>query len=192
MTYCYNILVTINGYFFGGVLMNIPNLITIFRLFLIPIFLIVFHSNMVNNILYGGLIFILAGISDVLDGYFARRYNQTTKLGTFLDPFADKLMSFAVLISFTMKDLVSMWILIPILIKEILMIIAGLTMYFRKDRRVIPSNIYGKLGTVLLYVSILSIVFHFPQGLTRLLLVATLLMNIIAFYNYLKIYLRKE
>lgn len=172
--------------------MNIPNLITIFRLFLIPIFLMVFHSNLVNNILYGGLIFILAGISDVLDGYIARRYNQTTRLGTFLDPFADKLMSFAVLISFTMKDLVSMWILIPILIKEILMIIAGLTMYFRKDRRVIPSNIYGKLGTVLLYVSILSIVFHFPQGLTRLLLVATLLMNIIAFYNYLKIYLRKE
>lgn len=172
--------------------MNIPNLITIFRIFLIPIFLIVFHSNMVNNILYGGLIFILAGISDVLDGYIARRYNQTTRLGTFLDPFADKLMSFAVLISFTMKDLVSMWILIPILIKEILMIIAGLTMYFRKDRRVIPSNIYGKLGTVLLYVSILSIVFRFPQGLTRLLLVATLLMNIIAFYNYLKIYLRKE
>ena len=172
--------------------MNIPNLITIFRLFLIPIFLMVFHSNLVNNILYGGLIFILAGISDVLDGYIARRYNQTTRLGTFLDPFADKLMSFAVLISFTMKDLVSMWILIPILIKEILMIIAGLTMYFRKDRRVIPSNIYGKLGTALLYVSILSIVFHFPQGLTRLLLVATLLMNIIAFYNYLKIYLRKE
>lgn len=172
--------------------MNIPNLITIFRLFLIPVFLVVFHSNMVNNILYGGLIFILAGISDVLDGYIARSYNQTTKLGTFLDPFADKLMSFAVLISFTMKGLISMWILIPILIKEVLMIIAGLIMYFRKDRRVIPSNLYGKLGTVLLYVSILSIVFDFPQGIIRLFLIATLLMNVIAFYNYLKIYLRQE
>ena len=172
--------------------MNIPNLITIFRIFLIPIFLIVFHSNMVNNILYGGLIFILAGISDVLDGYFARRYNQTTKLGTFLDPFADKLMSFAVLISFTMEGLIPMWILVPILIKEALMITAGLTMYFRKDRRVIPSNLYGKFGTVLLYVSIMAIVFHLPQGIIRLFLIATLLANVIAFYNYLKIYLSKE
>ncbi|TJX13777.1 CDP-diacylglycerol--glycerol-3-phosphate 3-phosphatidyltransferase [Tissierella creatinini] len=171
--------------------MNIPNLITIFRLFLIPIFLLVFHSNMVNNILYGGLIFILAGISDVLDGYIARRYNQTTKLGTFLDPFADKLMSFAVLISFTMKGLIPMWVLIPILIKEVLMIIAGLTMYFRKDRRVIPANRYGKLATVFLYSSIMTIVFKLPENIIRLFLIITLLINIVAFYNYLKIYLRK-
>ncbi len=171
--------------------MNIPNLITIFRLFLIPIFLMVFHSNMINNILYGGLIFILAGISDVLDGYIARRYNQTTKLGTFLDPFADKLMSFAVLISFTMKGLIPIWILIPILIKEVLMITAGLIMYFRKDRRVIPANRYGKLATVFLYSSIMTIVFKLPENIIRLFLIITLLMNVVAFYNYLKIYLRK-
>lgn len=192
MTYSYNILLTINGYFFGGVIMNIPNLITMFRLFLIPVFLVVFHSNMVNNIIYGGLIFILAGISDVLDGYIARKYNQSTKLGTFLDPFADKLMSFAVLISFTIKGLIPIWVIVPIILKEVLMITAGLTMYFRKDRRVIPSNLYGKLGTVLLYISILSIVFRFPPSLIRLLLIATLFMNVVAFYNYLKIYLRKE
>lgn len=172
--------------------MNIPNLITMFRLFLIPVFLVVFHSNMVNNIIYGGLIFILAGISDVLDGYIARKYNQSTKLGTFLDPFADKLMSFAVLISFTIKGLIPIWVIVPIILKEVLMITAGLTMYFRKDRRVIPSNLYGKLGTVLLYISILSIVFRFPPSLIRLLLIATLFMNVVAFYNYLKIYLRKE
>ncbi len=181
-------MVTLNG----GELMNIPNLITIFRLFLIPVFLMVFHSNIENNILYGGLIFILAGISDVLDGFIARRYNLTTKLGTFLDPFADKLMSFAVLISFTMKGLVPLWILVPIIIKEILMITAGLLMYFSKDKRVIPSNRYGKLATLSLYASITTIVLKLPPDIIRFFLIITLLLNIVAFYNYLKIYLKKN
>ena len=172
--------------------MNLPNLITLFRLFLIPIFLMVFHSNLENNILYGGLIFILAGISDVLDGYIARKYDLTTKLGTYLDPLADKLMSFAVLISFTMKGLIPLWIILPIIIKELLMIIAGIIMYFRKEKRVIPSNIYGKLATFILYASIITIVFSFEGNVIKALLIITLLLNLVAFYNYLKIYLGKN
>ena len=102
--------------------MKIPNLISIFRLFLIPVFLLVFHSDIENRILYSGLIFLLAGISDILDGYIARKYNLTSKLGAMLDPLADKLMSFAVLISFTTVKLIPLWILIPFLIKELIMI----------------------------------------------------------------------
>ena len=105
--------------------MNIPNILTLLRIILVPIYLLVFFSNLKNRVLLAGLIFILAGISDVLDGYIARKYDLITKLGSVLDPFADKMMTFAVLISFTWAKLIPSWILIALGIKEMLMISGG-------------------------------------------------------------------
>lgn len=172
--------------------MNIPNLISLFRICLIPIFLLVFHSNLENRILYSGLIFLLAGISDILDGYIARKFDMGTKLGAALDPFADKLMSFAVLISFTIGDLIPNLVLILILSKEFIMILGGIILYFRKDNIVIPSNISGKAATVALYTSILSIALKFPSDFSSTLLVITVVLNILAFINYLKIFLNMK
>lgn len=169
--------------------MNIPNLISIFRIVLIPIFLFVFHSNLENRVLYSGLIFLLAGVSDVLDGQIARRYNLESKLGAALDPFADKMMSFAVLISFTMAKLISIWVLIPMLIKEIVMIVGGLLLYLRKEKSVIPSNKLGKIATFSFYAAITSIVFKAPSILSILLLLITVSLNLVAFLSYLKIFL---
>jgi cardiolipin synthase len=66
--------------------MNIPNILTLFRLFLIPIFILLFFSNIFNYLFYSVLIFLVAGITDILDGYIARKYSLITKLGTVLDP----------------------------------------------------------------------------------------------------------
>lgn len=167
--------------------MNIPNLITIFRLFLIPFFLAVFHSEIENRILYSGIIFLVAGISDVLDGYIARKYDLKTKIGAMLDPLADKLMSFAVLISFTMVKLIPIWILIPIIIKELSMIFGAAFLYIKCENQVIPAKTYGKLGTVFLYISIFSIILKATKTISYILLTITLIINLIAFYNYLKI-----
>lgn len=164
-------------------------MITIFRIFLIPIFLFVFHSNMEDRILIAGLIFLLSGISDVLDGYIARRFDMGTKLGAILDPFADKLMSFAVLISFAMRGFIPNWIITLILLKETIMILGGAILYFRKENIVIPSNLSGKAATFGLYASILSIALKFPSDLSATLLIITVVLNILAFINYLKIFL---
>ena len=102
--------------------MNIANMITILRILLIPVYLYFFYSSLRNNILFAGIIFIIAGISDVLDGYIARKYNMTSRLGIVLDPIADKLMTFTILISFTTKGIIPSWILIALGIKEIAMI----------------------------------------------------------------------
>lgn len=169
--------------------MNIPNMITIFRIFLIPIFLLVFHSDMENRIFLAGLIFLLSGISDILDGYIARKFDMGTELGALLDPFADKLMSFAVLISFAMEGFVPIWILVLILLKESVMIAGAAMLYFRKENAVIPSNIYGKAATFALYASILSIALRFPSSFTGTLLIVTVVFNIIAFINYMKIFI---
>ena len=160
-----------------------------FRIFLIPIFLLIFHSSLENSVLFSVLIFLLSGISDILDGYIARKYDMGTKLGAVLDPFADKLMSFAVLISFAIAELIPYWIIVLILIKELVMILGGAILYFREDNIVIPSNIYGKAATVLLYASILSIALKFPLNISATLLILTVVFNIIAFINYVNIFL---
>lgn len=170
--------------------MNLANMITIFRILLIPIYLAIFYSGSDNFILFSGLIFILAGISDVLDGYVARKYDMITDLGSVLDPVADKLMMFAILISFVSKGIIPTWILLALGIKEVIMIVGGGILYLFKGKKVLPSDKYGKFATVSFYAATLSIVFKLPEIISTSLFVITVILNIIAFINYLIIYLK--
>ena len=172
--------------------MNIPNMLTILRILLIPVYLYFFYSSFQKNILFAGLIFILAGISDVLDGYIARKYDMSTKLGIVLDPIADKLMTFTILISFTTKGIIPSWILIALGVKEIMMILGGAILYLFKGKQVMPSNKYGKIATLSFYAATLSIVFKFPELISTVLFSLTVALNIIAFINYLIIFMKMK
>lgn len=169
--------------------MNLPNILTIFRIILVPIYLFFFYTNFEKRLLYGGIVFLLAGITDVLDGYIARKYNQMTDLGAVLDPLADKLMAFAVLISFTSTGLIPSWVLKVIGLKEVLMIIGGSILYISQSNTVVPANKFGKIATVSLYTAIFSVILKAPYLLRKFLLGFTVLLNIIAFINYLIIYI---
>lgn len=167
--------------------MNIPNILTVIRIILVPVYLFVFYNS--ENILYAGLVFALAGLTDALDGRIARKYNMTSKVGAALDPLADKLMTFAVLISFTSINLIPLWVVLILCIKEVLMILGGLVLYFFKEKRVLPSNKFGKSATISFYVTISAIVLRIPfPGFIKLLILITVSLNIIAFINYLKIF----
>lgn len=168
--------------------MTIPNIITIFRIILIPVYLFVFFSDVQDKVLLLGTIFMIAGVSDVLDGYIARRFNLESKLGAVLDPFADKAMSFTVLLTFTLIGLIPIWILIPMIVKEAVMIAGGGLLYLKHGKAVIPSNKYGKIATFSLYAAILSIVIGISYGLSFSLLLLTLSLNLVAFFNYLGIF----
>ncbi len=170
--------------------MNVPNMLTTLRIFLVPVFLCFFYSGSENNILFAGLVFILAGITDVLDGYIARKYDLGTKLGSVLDPFADKLMIFTVLITFATSGIIPMWILIALGIKEITMIIGGGILYLFKGKQVLPSNKFGKIATLSFYAATLSIVFKFPNLMSTMLFIVTVVFNLVAFINYLLIYIK--
>ena len=172
--------------------MNIPNILTILRIILVPIYLLVFFSNLENRFLIAGLIFILAGISDILDGRIARKYDLITKLGVMLDPIADKMMVFAVLISYTLAGIIPKWIIITLGVKEIVMILGGGILYLYKGKQVVPSNSYGKIATVSFYAATLSIVFNISQQLSQILYILTVVLNILAFLTYLKIYISKR
>lgn len=167
--------------------MNVPNLITLIRFLLIPIFVILFFNPQNNGLFYSMIVFAVSGISDMLDGYIARKYNLITKLGTVLDPLADKLMLIAVLSCLAIKNYIPLWVIIFIMIKELTMIIGGLLLL--KDNTVIPSNFYGKLSTFLFYVSILILIFN--KGISKIMIYISVLISFIALINYLIIYKKK-
>lgn len=166
----------------------IPNMITSLRFFLVPIYLGVFYSDIENSLLYSTLIFALAGITDVLDGYIARKYDLITKLGTVLDPLADKLIQLAVLITFTTAGYIPLPAIIIIGIKELLMIIGGAILYYGESDAVIPSNIYGKLATIVFYITIFVMAFN-PNGadskISLAFIILTVSITLVAFINYL-------
>lgn len=165
--------------------MNVPNILTIIRLFLIPIYILSLFSNLRYGLQYSIIIFVISGITDILDGYIARKNNQITKLGTVLDPLADKLMLLTVLISLTIKKFIPITVPIIILIKESIMILGGILLY-KKDT-VIPSNKFGKLSTFLFYIAIITLCFSKPIGVY--MLYCCVLSSLIAFISYAKYYI---
>lgn len=171
---------------------NIPNALTILRILLVPVYLYIFYSGLENNIFFAGLVFLFAGITDVLDGYIARKYDLGTDLGAILDPFADKLMSFTILITFATSGIIPMWILIALGIKEVVMIVGGAVLYLLKGGQVLPSDKFGKIATMSFYAATLSVVFGLPSLVSTILFTVTVIFNLIAFVNYLLIYLKME
>lgn len=149
--------------------MNVPNMITMLRIGLVPLFIIAFFFSGQNAITYSVSIFIFAGITDVADGYIARKYNLITKFGQVMDPLADKLMQVAVIGCFTMKRFLPLWVLIVVVIKELFMIIGSLFLYKKKDKVIIPANKYGKISTIIFYVAILLVAYELEYAMTVML-----------------------
>lgn len=129
---------------------NIPNILTIIRFILIPF---IFTSVVNNDYLAALIIFTISAITDVLDGYIARKYNYITDLGKLIDPLADKLTQVSLLLSLSILKILPWWIFAIVFIKECVMVISASLLYKRKDV-VVYSKWYGKLATVLFYLAI--------------------------------------
>ena len=132
-------------------LKHIPNILSIIRILLVFVFLYVFFA--LENIYVALIIFLVAGATDVVDGYLARRNGWITNLGKILDPFADKLMQCTVLISLCIKKLVPLWFVIPFFAKELFTIVIGLIVIRRRSVNVV-SKWYGKFAVCLFYATI--------------------------------------
>ena len=129
---------------------NIPNILTIIRFILIPF---IFTSVVNNDYLAALIIFTISAITDILDGYIARKYNYITDLGKLIDPLADKLTQVSLLLSLSILKILPWWIFAIVFIKECVMVISASLLYKRKDV-VVYSKWYGKLATVLFYLAI--------------------------------------
>jgi len=133
-------------------LKNIPNMLSIVRIILVFVFVALFFAGHVYAAL---IIFLLAGATDVVDGYLARRYNWITNLGKILDPVADKLMQCTVLVCLWVKDIIPLWFVLPFFIKELFTLIIGFVVIKRRSVTVV-SKWYGKLTVCLFYATIVA------------------------------------
>jgi cardiolipin synthase len=141
--------------------MNLPNLLTLFRFALIPVYLAVFFSELPGK-MYGALgIILLAGVTDVVDGYLARRTKQVTQLGIMLDPLADKLMMIAIFLSLLISGKISFWAAVAIFCRDLGMIICSAFFHLR-GKKTVPANVFGKLTTVLFYLALFLLLFSYP------------------------------
>ena len=128
---------------------HIPNILTIIRFLLIPFIVFFIFSN---QFILAFVFFTISGITDVADGFIARKFNLVSNFGKLMDPLADKLTQIATLTSLVIVNIIPLWILIIVLVKEFIMIV-GASFLYGKDV-VVYSRWYGKLATVLFYVAI--------------------------------------
>ncbi|MCR2806763.1 CDP-alcohol phosphatidyltransferase family protein [Paenibacillus soyae] len=144
--------------------MNLPNLLTALRFLLIPVYIGVFASG---HMIPAFLVVVAAGVTDVLDGYIARKFGQVTPAGEMLDPLADKLMLITVIVSLLVSGHISWWAAGAMFLRDLGMIAGGLFAHFRGKKNV-PANWMGKLTTVLFYFAIMFIFFEAPFAHTYL------------------------
>jgi cardiolipin synthase len=144
--------------------LNVPNALTICRFVLIPLYLAVFFAGYVK---VAFVVVLLAGATDVLDGYLARTRGQVTVVGTMLDPLADKTMMIAVFLSLVIGGLIPWTAAVAMVVRDAGMIAGSAYFHFRGSRTV-PANWMGKLTTVLYYIAILWIFFGLPYAIPYL------------------------
>ncbi|MBP1968034.1 CDP-diacylglycerol--glycerol-3-phosphate 3-phosphatidyltransferase [Virgibacillus natechei] len=153
--------------------MNIPNKITLSRIFLIPVFIVLLSvpfdwgqwnigdTQLPVSHFVAALLFIFAAATDWVDGYYARRYNLVTNLGKFLDPLADKLLVSAALILLVEMGLAPAWVVILIISREFA--VTGIRLVAAGEGIVLAASSMGKLKTVTQIVAVAALLLHnFP------------------------------
>jgi len=132
--------------------MTTASKVTIFRILLIPVFMTVLLLEIPHAQIIGLAIFILASMTDLVDGYIARRYDQTTDFGKFMDPLADKLLVTSAMLIFVQWGRMPAWALMVVLTREFA--VSGLRMMAAATGQVIAAGTSGKIKTVVTFVSI--------------------------------------
>ena len=142
-----------NNYGAEATNINLPNLLTLSRLLLIPVFVVVFLSPTPERSLVAAAVFLVAALTDFLDGYLARRSGQVTQLGRLLDPVADKLLVLSGLILLVQAERVAAWVAIVIIARELA--VTGIRALAAKDGVTLSVEVAGKLKMIAQVVAIL-------------------------------------
>lgn len=174
----------------------IPNILTVLRFFLIPFIL----HFLVNDEFILAIVFLtLSGITDILDGTIARKFNFITNFGKLVDPLADKITQLSILWMLVLKNIIPLWILVIVLLKEATMV-AGASFLYGKEL-VVSSKWYGKASTVLFYLAIvLTMIFRDLQINTSIDLIiyyialTMTIFSLVMYFRefYMQGYLKKE
>ena len=170
--------------------MNLPNKLTILRVLLIPVFVVfLFGADMIGPwSVYAALaVFVIASLTDLLDGKIARKYNLVTNFGKFMDPLADKLLVTSALICFVSMGRMPAWVVLIIIAREF--IISGFRLVASDAGVVIAASYWGKIKTT---VQMITIIFMLPDfgGSTvyiieQILIYLSLILTIVSLVDYI-------
>lgn len=163
--------------------MNLPNKLTLLRIILVPVFVVMYLYEMY---IPAFIVFIVASITDMLDGKIARKYNLVTNFGKIMDPLADKILVYAAFCIFVAEGKVASWMLIIILFREF--IVAGMRTVAASEGIVIAAGMTGKIKTVLQMIAvpllIISSLHNVISILAQVFLWASLFMTVISGIEY--------
>ncbi|HEX7785807.1 MAG TPA: CDP-diacylglycerol--glycerol-3-phosphate 3-phosphatidyltransferase [Methylomirabilota bacterium] len=174
--------------------MNLPIALTLFRIVLVPLIMVFLISSSRVSVLIAAVIFVAASLTDWLDGRMARRWNQVTRLGTLLDPVADKLLVAAALVSLVHVEMLAAWIAVVIIGRELA--VTGLRGVALSMGTVVPASSLGKAKTVSQYVAITVLIlekgvspdveiFHLiSRGVLWIALALTVISGVDYFYRF--------
>lgn len=169
--------------------MNLPNKLTIFRVILIPFFVFFLLAPYFEG--YGNYIavaiFIVASITDFLDGKIARKYNLVTNFGKFMDPLADKLLVCSALICLIQLELIPAWVVIIIIAREF--IISGFRLVASDNGVVIAASYWGKFKTAFQMLTVIVLILNIPNKvfiiLGTVLIYVSLALTVISLIDYI-------
>ncbi len=140
---------------------SIPNILGYFRLILVPVYLVLyFRAQDVTGYRSAAIVLAISGITDMLDGKIARKFNMITEWGKFLDPVADKITQLAVIVSLTFRFPCMRYVAFLLVIKELFMAVMGAVM-MKRGKRMNGAQWYGKLCTALLFVLMVVLIFDY-------------------------------
>lgn len=175
--------------------LTVPNLLSFFRIILIPLYVYYFLFNDdPSHYIVSGVIFVISGLSDVADGIIARKFNMITNLGKILDPVADKLTHITVAFCLCLKHSYLIGLIIILFIKEALMLIGALVLRKRKVNETPSAKWWGKLCTVIVFITfvleIVSLVLEelIPIAINYTFVALSVIFLIFSFFNYLTVY----
>ncbi len=155
--------------------MNLPNALTTLRFLLIPVFVYYYFADIPAVYI---TVFLLSGLSDVLDGYLARRFNMQTDWGAAFDPIADKLTQLVTVFCIALNGVSVMWVAFAIMLaKELIMVTVGVRIY-RKQEIIVTAKWYGKLSTVLFYL-VVFVIICFKDNLPPTAITGTVILSLL-------------
>ena len=136
----------------------IPNILTVFRILLVPFFIFCLVGDFQNSKLYAAILFGIAAISDYLDGKIARKYGIITRFGTFMDPLADKILVLSALFTFVVLSYIPLWMVTIIIMRDFFITI--LRMFMERNGITMVTSKIGKIKTAIQMMSINVILFY--------------------------------
>ncbi len=143
-------------------LLNLPNVLTLVRIGSIPILLGLLYLEGPFWAAVAAVVFFLAGLTDLLDGWLARRLKQVSLFGQYLDPVADKLLVASVLLVLVDKQLAPAWMAVIIICREIA--VSGMRAVAASRGFQVPSDLWGKAKTALQMLALLLLILHYPRA----------------------------